>query len=144
MDVVWMFLICLFIFIHILYASVCRNQLVLLKITSSLGWSWRLWTERTPTWFVLPQLERSEVRRSLSCLTAGEVPLITGAPSTPETSSPSVGVHWQSIVYSHLETSVSVDLIWLLFFCMEGEICQIPVYETCTISKVLSKFVCPE
>lgn len=84
-----------------------RNPPVPLKTTSSLVWSWRLWTGRTPTSFVLQQWERSEVRRSSSCLMAGEAPLTTGVPSTPETSSPWDGALWPNTLYSHQETSVS-------------------------------------
>lgn len=93
-----------------------RNQPALPKITSCLVWSWKRWTERTLTWFVPPQLERSEVRRSSSCLTAGEVPLTIGAPSTPETSSPSAGVLWQNTACSPREISVSAALI-VMFYC---------------------------
>lgn len=98
------------------YICVFRNHPALLKITSSLVWSWRQLTGRTLTWFVLPPLERSEVRRFLSCLTAGEEPSTTGAPSTPETSSPLAGVPLRNTAYSRLETSVSV-LLLSLFSC---------------------------
>lgn len=96
---------------------VFRNHPVLLKTTSSLVWSWRRWTGRTPTWFVRPQWEKSGVRRYSSCLMAGEVPLIIGAPLTPETSSPWAGAPWRSTAYSRLETSVSAAV--LLFFMCE-------------------------
>lgn len=111
-EQLWMYIVnfhtCVFLF---------RNQPALLKTTSSLVWSWRRWTGRTPTWFVLPQWERSEVRRFSSCLMAGEAPLITGAPSTPETSSPSAGVLWQNTACSHLETSVSAALTICVLMC---------------------------
>lgn len=138
MDIIWMYLIYLNC-IHILFVSLCRNQPVLLKTTSSLVWSWRLWTGRTPTWFVPPQWERLEVRRSSSCLTAGEAPLTTGARSTLETSSPSAGVRWRNTVYSPLETSVSTALI-LTFFVMCGGCSlfwQISIYENSKIPKFL-------
>jgi len=99
---------------------VLRNQPALLKTTSSLAWSWRRWTGRIPTWFVLPQWERSEVRRFLSCLTAGEAPSTTGALLIPETSSLLAGVPWRNTVCSRPETSVSAS--FGLFGCMEHAI----------------------
>lgn len=111
-----------------------RNQPALLKTTSSLAWSWRRWTERTPTWFVPPQWERSEVRRSSSCSTAGEAPSTTGAPSTPETSSPSAGVPWQNTAYSHLETSVSAAFIIHFSSCFVQNVqsghCEFQIFAT--------------
>lgn len=97
--------------IHMINLFTARNPPVPLKTTSSLVWSWRLWIGRTPTSFVPQRWERSEVRRSSSCLMAGEVPLTTGVPSTPETSSPWDGALWPNTLYSHRETSVSAAVV---------------------------------
>lgn len=111
--------------IHMINLFMARNPPVPLRTTSSLVWSWRLWIGRTPTSFVLQRWERSEVRRSSSCLMAGEVPLTTGVPSTPETSSPWGGALWPSTLYSHRETSVSAAIVTfslpLVFFLITSD-----------------------
>lgn len=123
-QMLWIYRINLLVYVYFMF----RNHPALLKTTSSLVWSWKRWTERTPTWFVLPQWERSEVRRSSSCLTAGEAPLTIGAPSTPETSSRSAGAPWRNTAYSRLETSVSAAVIVVVFSrCALSVMCHLDV-----------------